>query len=535
MSYLTTQPQILAAAAADLTGIGSAVQAAAVAAAGRTNGIVAAALDEVSAATATLFNAFAEEGQAAITQVAAFQGEFIQAMHAAATAYTQAEVGNAAAAATDVTLVMGGSGNPIPPLSYVNDVVTKYITPNFPGFTVANAQALFTPEAFYPLTGIKDLVPDVSVAEGVQILDAAIKQQLAAGNNVAVLGFSQSSIISSLEMRALNPSDTPSALPLTFTLLGNPMNPNGGLLARFPGLVMGSLGFTFYGATPANSFPTNIYTIEYDGFADFPQYPINILADLNALAGIYYVHGTYADLTPAQIDSAIPLTNTVGPTTTNYYMIPNPNLPLTQGLRALPLIGTPLADLVDPNLRILVNLGYGSPDQGWSTGPPNVPTSFGLLPPVDPVDLAGRLAVGTQQGLTAFGNDIAIMASDASLSGLVDAALSVPLPSPDWIGRLVADPTTSINTIASAVSTGYSVLLPTADFATAALSSLPAYNLELFAGGIMQALSGDPVGLINAIGNPIAADVALFSIAGGFEALVLLSAAQTIIADLNSL
>ena len=50
----------------------------------------------------------------------------------------------------------------------------------FPGFTVDNAQALFTPEAFYPLTGIKDLYPSVSVSEGVQILDAAIKQQLGA-------------------------------------------------------------------------------------------------------------------------------------------------------------------------------------------------------------------------------------------------------------------------------------------------------------------------------------------------------------------
>jgi hypothetical protein len=95
------------------------------------------------------------------------------------------------------------------------------------------------------------------------------------------------------------------------------MNPNGVLLARFPGLQMPSLGFTFYGATPGNSFETNIYTLEYDGFADFPQYPLNFLADLNAIAGIYYVHGTYASLTAAQLATAIPLTNTVGPTTTN--------------------------------------------------------------------------------------------------------------------------------------------------------------------------------------------------------------------------
>lgn len=518
-----------------MTGIGSAIAEATAAASGRTSGLLAAALDEVSVATATLFNSFAQEGHAAIAQAGAFHAEFARALSAAGNAYLSAEATNAAAAATDVTLVMGGSGNPIPPLSYVNAVVSKYITPHFPAFTVGNALGLFTPEAFYPLTGIKDLVPNVSVSEGVQILDAAIKQQLTAGNSVAVLGFSQSSIISSLEMMALNPSGTPSPLDVVFTLLGNPMNPNGGMLARFPGLEMPSLGFTFYGATPANSFETNIYTIEYDGFADFPQYPLNFLADLNALAGIYYVHGTYADLTPAQINSAIHLTNTVGPTMTDYYMIPNPNLPLTQGLRALPLIGTPLADLLEPNLRILVNLGYGSPDQGWSTGPPNVHTPFGLFPPVDPVDVMGRLAVGTQQGIHAFSNDIAFMASQASLSDLANVVTSAPLPSADLIPRILANPVDSVNTIASAISTGYSVLLPTADFATAAIFSVPAYNLQLFGEGLAQAATGDPLGLVNAIGRPIAADVALFSVAGGFEALVLISAMQSILGDLSSL
>jgi PE-PPE domain len=127
---------------------------------------------------------------------------------------------------------------------------------------VGNAQALFTPEAFYPLTGIKDLIPNVSVSEGVTILDNAIQQQLNAGNNVAVAGFSQSSIIASLEMAKLDPSGTPSSLPIVFSLLGDPMNPNGGLLARFPGLTMPSLGFTFYGATPGNDFVTNIYTMD---------------------------------------------------------------------------------------------------------------------------------------------------------------------------------------------------------------------------------------------------------------------------------
>lgn len=46
--------------------------------------------------------------------------------------------------------------------------------------------------------------------------------------------------------------------------------------------------------TPSNTiYPTHIYTLEYDGFADFPRYPINLISDLNAFAGIYYVHNAY--------------------------------------------------------------------------------------------------------------------------------------------------------------------------------------------------------------------------------------------------
>ncbi|ETW26606.1 PE family protein [Mycobacterium gastri] len=581
MTYVTVQPQMLAAAAADAAQIGSAITEANAAVAGRTTGVVAAAADEVSTVVAKLFSSYALEWHTVLEQASAFHDEFTRALAAAGSSYAQVEAANVAAvsgtlealrssvrailadatsgaagtgsanvgsalAAADVTLAMGGSGLPLPPQSYVDAVVSKYITPNYPGFGVANALALFTPERFYPLTGIKDLTPDVSVAQGVAILDQAIRQQLDAGNNVAVLGFSQSSILSSLVMHQLSPSNTPSSLPVVFTLLGDPMNPNGGLLARFPGLTMPSLGFTFYGATPDNSFTTKIYTIEYDGFADFPQYPINLLADFNAIAGIYYVHGTYADLTPAQIATAIPLTNTVGPTLTSYYMIPNPHLPLLEPLRAIPVIGNPLADLVEPDMRVLVNLGYGSPDQGWSTGPPNVPTPFGLFPQVDPGVVVDRLVIGTQQGIGAFVSDVRAEASGASLSGLLQALSSISLPSLgppptsidgfiDFIDALEAANTRITDVISSAASTGYSVLLPTADFVNAAVTAVPYYDAQLFLNGISQAINGDPYGLINAVGDPIAADIALFTIATGFEAIVLTNAARSIVDDFASL
>jgi hypothetical protein len=217
-------------------------------------------------------------------------------------------------------------------------------------------------------------------------------------------------------------------------------------------------------------------------------------------------------------------------------MIPTAHLPLLEPLRAIPVVGNPIADLLEPDTRVLVNLGFGCPDQGWSTGPPNVPTSFGLFPHVNPGNVLADLATGAQQGVGAFTNDLA----NLSLPDLAQLP-TVPTPTfPTSIGGFIQDLQT-VNTnvtkaFSSALATGYSVLLPTADFLNAGLISIPAYDFNLFLNGIGQALNGDPVGgLIHAIGDPIAADVALFTIAGGFEAIVLASAAQSIVGDLASL
>ena len=59
-------------------------------------------------------------------------------------------------------------------------------------------------------------------------------------------------------------------------------------------------------------------------------------------------------------------------------MIPTQNLPLLDPLRIIPGIGNPLADLIQPDLKAIINLGYGNPAYGWSTGPADIQTSFGL-------------------------------------------------------------------------------------------------------------------------------------------------------------
>ena len=100
-----------------------------------------------------------------------------------------------------------------------------------------------------------------------------------------------------------------------------PNLPNGGLLARFPGLYVPILDWSFNGPAPTDTqFDTVVINRQYDFFADFPLYPINLVADLNAFLGFIYVH-TYAfDVSlPARSDERRRLTraSTVTPATTS--------------------------------------------------------------------------------------------------------------------------------------------------------------------------------------------------------------------------
>ncbi len=244
MTGLLAEPQSISTAAGNATEIRSAIGAAKAAAAGPTIGVAAAAADEVSAAAAKLFASYAQEYQALLNQASIFHEDFAEALASAGNAYAAAEAANASAISgalealtapfrsllggggatpalpggggsptplvvqpslqgTTFGLVIGGSGEPIPPpstvtaaLDYFNQIFT--VLPS-------NANALFTPEALYPLTGVKSLTFDISVAQGVQILDSAIKSTLAANPtaSVAVFGTSQSAVISSLEMENL--------------------------------------------------------------------------------------------------------------------------------------------------------------------------------------------------------------------------------------------------------------------------------------------------------------------------------------------
>ncbi len=95
MSYVIATPDMLAAAASDLTNIGSALGAANSAALARTTGLLAAAEDEVSTAIASLFSASAREYQIVSTQAAHLHAEFVHSLTRAGAGYAAADAVNA--------------------------------------------------------------------------------------------------------------------------------------------------------------------------------------------------------------------------------------------------------------------------------------------------------------------------------------------------------------------------------------------------------------------------------------------------------
>ena len=326
-----------------------------------------------------------------------------------------------AAAALAQPVILGPSGVPIPSEKYVDEVMNLYVRQgSVPPFADPQPTVVFTPEGLYPITGVKSLTLNTSVDQGLTILSDTLAG-IPDGTPTTVFGYSQSAIIGSLLQAGYNPPKSPYPPPtipaglqdfISFVFVGNEMNPNGGLLSRFAGLQLPSLGLTFYGATPENAYPTRNYTLEYDGFADFPRYPLNFLADLNAGLGIVFVHTQYdnpnlitaATVTPISAGGTAIQLPTTDPSQ-QYFFMPTKNLPLLAPLRLIPFIGNPIADLIQPALKVLVNLGYGDPAHGFETGVQpnaNVLVPFGVFPQVDPAEVVGDFVAGLQQGVSDF-------------------------------------------------------------------------------------------------------------------------------------
>ncbi|MEB3033234.1 PE-PPE domain-containing protein [[Mycobacterium] nativiensis] len=273
--------------------------------------------------------------------------------------------------------IMSGTGVPDPTVGpYISQILANYLqpsSPHFPGqptFPGYDFQGLLTPEQFCPFVCIPGQPPlnfGQSLNAGVGDLNQAILPQLLAGDNVTVFGYSQSATIASIEMNNLIANAGTAGNPtldqlgnLHVVLIGDPNNPIGGILDRFQFPDDQHVPFVnipvSLAPTPTDHISTDIYTGEYDGWANFPQDPTNILAVINALIGIATVHGYYPDYSADQLASAINI-GTIGDA--NFYMIPE-NLPILQFMYNGGIPGQFFGDLFSPWARLAIDWGYGN-------------------------------------------------------------------------------------------------------------------------------------------------------------------------------
>ncbi|MBW0014477.1 PE-PPE domain-containing protein [Mycobacterium sp.] len=462
-------PEQVAAAAADVGNIGARLEAANAVAALPTGSIVPAAADEVSAAITAVFNNQATVFRGLTAQATTFHQRFTQLLSAAFTAYTQTEQAalqalrnlisevesplssffaqNEMATAptsvpplivpqnSSVAIIVGGTTFPLPNSQYVSSIMTNYLNnPRLSPLTGALGQSIYTPEQFWPFTPqLGNLTLGQSTARGMQLLNNAINTELSAGNKVVVYGTSQGALIATNEIRSyMAMPNPPDPGKLSFFLTGNPGTPDGGFFERFPGFYIPFWDVLLNGATPPNSpYPTVIFTNQYDMVGNFPRYVLNPVSDANAVVGFLLFHGPhdYVDLTPTQVATAVQLPTSPGyaGSTTYYYRLTQ-DLPLVTPLRSLPApFGNALADLLQPDLRVLVDMGYGSGEYA------NIPTPASLIELPDPFTIVPDLAYGAVQGPQAALVDLGVLPQSMSPTGYpfnpaFDPHLNFPLP-----------------------------------------------------------------------------------------------------------
>ena len=210
------------------------------------------------------------------------------------------------------------------------------------------------------------------------------------------------------------------------------------------------------------------------------------------MLGILDVHGGYLTLTPSQVATGFLLPGhpeALGTpnSLTNYYLIPTANLLLLDPIRSIPVVGNPIAHLLQP--AIPPTWSTGATETRHSATRPGRPTSSRPSGPAAAERHPARTdsISGTQAGVSAFASDISAMAP-MSLPATCSSAPNLPLSSLTMVLTATAGPvqalpalvsipstltgiisgiesanTNIVGTLTMDISTAYGTLLPTAD------------------------------------------------------------------------
>lgn len=340
--------------------------------------------------------------------------------------------------------IMGGTGNPIPDSDYLSSVQSLYLG-GLAGYTF---QGLETPEQFCPIIcnpTQPDLTFGESVNAGVANLNDVVIPALQDGDNVAILGYSQSATVATVFMNDLI-NNTPEGVDLDnlhVTLLGDPNNVVSGILDRFQfadGTHLPFLNIPLdLDPTPTNGIDTDVYIGQYDGWNNFPSDVSNLFAVTNALIGIQTVHPYYPDPT-ADVNLDVNNIIDLGQIDqTNFYAIPAP-LPTLAFMYDGGPVGRFFYDSFSPYATLMNNWAYGNPGDPFvgvngtdAIGPWQVDAYgqlmesgvAGFFLKMDPLQMLAGLQYAAAQTIIGPTNDILTALGQPELSqSVIDSLLS---------------------------------------------------------------------------------------------------------------
>ncbi len=198
------------------------------------------------------------------------------------------------------------------------------------------------------------LAADKAIRDGVEQAVIAVRET--PDGPVVVIGESMGSMVASRVAVELAGSDGSSTDDIRIVLIAPP---EAGVAEYFrEGTFIPILNYRI-SRVPESPYPTTIVIGEYDGWADPPDRPWNLVSLANAVAGMAFVHGppiAAADPLDVPLENTTHTTNSLGGEVTTH-LVPTEDLPLTQAFR---LVGIPdqVMGKVDQILRPVVDAGY---------------------------------------------------------------------------------------------------------------------------------------------------------------------------------
>ena len=252
------------------------------------------------------------------------------------------------AAITPLVLIVSGS-NPTP-------IVAGQTPPTWLDgqFTNGdNVEMVPYPAGYFPVEGKSEVGP--STAIGVTNTLAMQNAALAAGTPLTIMGTSQGAlVIDQVITDDIAAGVRPNAL--SFVIIEDP-NRGSGILTFVRGITVPILDYKPI-PIPDSPYNTTVVTAEYDGVADFPTNPLNVLADINAVIGLNYLHvpSVYSDLSTVPAANITKTTDSAGGVTTTY-LVPTAELPIAKELGQLGL-PAPIVSFVNRLLRPVIDSAY---------------------------------------------------------------------------------------------------------------------------------------------------------------------------------